>query len=462
MNIATSTLSVQEAYSQVIVPDKEWARINSCILLAISDIAAIALGFFAYQFFSRGFVLYGTGMDLFLVVAPVYVGIATLNRAYTGQVLNNVSIGIFRCLQAFSFAAASILLMAYFLKAGSDISRLSFTSGCVLSAVFLTTFRYWLRRPILFLLGGTPYTTVIVNDGTSYKGGEFDIVIDAVALGFDPATQDPIRFHALAQAITNADRVIVACPRERYADWSSVLKGMAINGEIITDEHDPLGILGVGKHSGRRTMIVAIGPLALRDRVIKRALDVMISSIGLLVLSPLLIATMIAIKMESKGPVLFIQHRIGRDNRLFRIYKFRSMYTDMCDAHGSKSASRTDSRITRVGAIIRRTSIDELPQLLNVLKGDMSIVGPRPHAMSSTAADMLFWDVDPRYRHRHSVKPGVTGLAQIRGFRGATDHSKDLTDRLQSDLEYVANWSIWRDFLIILRTFKVLAHDNAF
>lgn len=118
--------------------------------------------------------------------------------------------------------------------------------------------------------------------------------------------------------------------------------------------------------------------------------------------------------------------------------------------------------MTRVGTFIRSTSLDELPQFINVLAGDMSIVGPRPHALSAKAADILYWDVDPRYRHRHSMKPGLTGLAQVRGFRGNTERVEDLTNRLQADLEYAANWSLWHDIRIILRTFVVLRHSNAF
>jgi polysaccharide biosynthesis protein PslA len=142
--------------------------------------------------------------------------------------------------------------------------------------------------------------------------------------------------------------------------------------------------------------------------------------------------------------------------------KFRSMRSDLADGAGHRSASRDDDRITAVGRIIRASSIDELPQLLNILKGDMSFVGPRPHALGSTAGDQLFWEVDNRYWHRHASKPGLTGLAQIRGYRGATHNRSDLTKRLQADLEYLAGWTIWRDIRIILATFKVVIHKNAY
>src|SRR3546814_5579255 len=121
------------------------------------------------------------------------------------------------------------------------------------------------------------------------------------------------------------------------------------------------------------------------------------------------------------------------------------MRLENCDANGDQSTSRSDDRITRIGRFLRRTSLDEVPQFFNVLTGSMSIVGPRPHAMGSRAENALFWDIDDRYWHRHSVKPGLTGLAQVRGYRGATAISSDLTNRLQSDLESIADWSRWEE-----------------
>ena len=129
---------------------------------------------------------------------------------------------------------------------------------------------------------------------------------------------------------------------------------------------------------------------------------------------------------------------------------------------GARSTGRHDDRVTRVGRFIRAHSLDELPQLFNVLRGEMSIVGPRPHALGSRAEDKLFWDIDTSYWHRHAVKPGLTGLAQVRGYRGATETVSDLSNRLQADLEYLSGWSLWRDIAIIFATFRVLIHRNAY
>ena len=138
------------------------------------------------------------------------------------------------------------------------------------------------------------------------------------------------------------------------------------------------------------------------------------------------------------------------------------MRSDASDEAGSRSASRDDDRVTRVGRFIRGTSIDELPQLINVLKGEMSIVGPRPHALGSRAEEQLFWAIEERYFDRHAIKPGMTGLAQVRGYRGATHRLSDVTDRLHADLEYLDGWHIGRDIGIMIRTLGVLVHSNAF
>ena len=160
----------------------------------------------------------------------------------------------------------------------------------------------------------------------------------------------------------------------------------------------------------------------------------------------------LAIKLESKGPVLFRQRRLGQNQKVFQVYKFRTMSV-MEDGGVVKQAERNDSRVTRVGRLLRRTSMDELPQLINVLKGEMSIVGPRPHAV---VHDEEFMRQLGHYSRRHRVKPGITGWAQVNGLRGETRTSEQLTRRMEHDLYYIANWSIWFDLEIMLRTFVIL------
>jgi exopolysaccharide biosynthesis polyprenyl glycosylphosphotransferase len=266
----------------------------------------------------------------------------------------------------------------------------------------------------------------------------------------------------LGRCLQAADRVIVACSEERREHWVSALKSADVNAEVLARELDPIGAIGLSHYEGSTTLAVASAPLSLPDQMIKRALDVILVIAALPVLLPFMILVALLVKLDSRGPVFFRQPRVGLGNRVFHIYKFRSMRVAQNDVAGSRLTTRNDARVTRVGEFIRRTSIDELPQVLNVLTGDMSIVGPRPHPLAALAAERLYWEVDARYWHRHAVKPGMTGLAQIRGFRGNTEKETDLTNRLQADLEYVAGWSIWRDLGIIIATFRVLTHRNAF
>ncbi|MDY0915767.1 undecaprenyl-phosphate glucose phosphotransferase [Pseudomonas viridiflava] len=185
---------------------------------------------------------------------------------------------------------------------------------------------------------------------------------------------------------------------------------------------------------------------------IKRAEDIVLSSLTLLALSPFMLLVALAIKLDSPGPVFFRQKRYGYNNRLIEVFKFRSMHQHQADATAEQQTTRGDARITRVGRFIRKTSLDELPQLFNVVAGSMSMVGPRPHATATKAAGILFEQAVKEYTSRHRVKPGITGLAQINGYRGETDTVEKIEKRVEFDLEYIENWSVWFDLYILMRT----------
>ncbi len=204
-------------------------------------------------------------------------------------------------------------------------------------------------------------------------------------------------------------------------------------------------------------------PLTDWSTVIKSAFDRIVGVTALVLLSPVMAAVAVAIKYDSKGPVLFRQKRYGFNNELIEVYKFRSMYTDMADASASNLVTRNDKRVTKVGRIIRKTSLDELPQLLNVLNGSLSLVGPRPHAMQAKADNKLYPDVVDGYFARHKVKPGITGWAQINGWRGETDTEDKIQKRVEHDLYYIDNWSVFLDIYILLKTpFSLISNDNAY
>lgn len=197
-------------------------------------------------------------------------------------------------------------------------------------------------------------------------------------------------------------------------------------------------------------------PVGLAGRIAKRSLDLVVASVALLLLFPLLSGAALAIRLDSAGSAIFRQRRNGFDQRTFTIYKFRTM--SVLEDHGSISqASRDDARVTRVGRFLRRSSIDELPQLWNVVKGDMSLVGPRPHAL---AHDQHYEQEIGDYCVRHHVKPGITGWAQVNGLRGETRDTARMERRVEFDLWYITNWSLLLDLRIMLRTcLEVLTHD---
>jgi exopolysaccharide biosynthesis polyprenyl glycosylphosphotransferase len=185
--------------------------------------------------------------------------------------------------------------------------------------------------------------------------------------------------------------------------------------------------------------------------------------VALLLVAPLMLIISAAIKLESPGPVLFRQQRIGFNDHLIEVWKFRTMRMECADADAKQQTTRRDPRVTRIGRFLRKSSLDELPQLFNVLRGDMSIVGPRPHARATSAEGKLFQEVVDRYAARHRVKPGITGWAQVNGWRGETDKVNKIRTRVAFDLYYIDNWSVWFDLYIILRTFvAIFDTDDAY
>jgi Undecaprenyl-phosphate glucose phosphotransferase len=207
------------------------------------------------------------------------------------------------------------------------------------------------------------------------------------------------------------------------------------------------------------TMQVLRPPLSRLQQVAKRVFDVLVAGAGLVILAPLLTLVAIAVKLDSPGPILFRQTRHGYNNEKIKVFKFRSMIR-LENGDDFVQAARNDSRVTRVGAILRRANIDELPQLINVLRGEMSIVGPRPHA---TAHNKMFEGKISVFSRRHVVKPGITGWAQVNGYRGATQTLEQMQRRVEHDLYYIDNWSFWFDLRIIIMTlFSKSAYINAY
>ena len=467
------SMNVELDRSLLLEPRQEWAepqlrvgpsrralRIRLHISLGILDVFCIFAGFlFAHLIYpvepQAQFLI------ISLAIIPIYLGVAFRARAYSVEVIENAERGIRHSVQSFMIAAGAILFVAFYAKLSDSFSRGIFAIGIVTSILVLAGARAIFARHARSILGGNPYSVVLITDDSNLPAVQAFSAVFA-ASSFDPNGQCPFMYDRLGAALKDVDRVVVACTPDRRLVWVDALKGANVQAEILVPELAETRPLAVSHLDGMPTVIVTRGPLSMPDRAAKRAMDIVAAGSALIVLAPLFALVAIAIKLESRGPVFFIQTRIGRGNQMFRMFKFRSMRNETSDGQGNQSTRRDDDRITVVGRFIRRTSLDELPQLMNVLSGDMSIVGPRPHALGSRAEDLLFWEIDSRYWHRHAAKPGLTGLAQVRGYRGATNHRDDVVNRLHADLEYLDNWSLWKDLKIIMMTFRVVVHSNAF
>lgn len=442
---------------------RQRARLAAYFSFGLVDGLSILLGFTLAEQLRDELYLTPAGVDLGLTTLAVYLLIAVNRSAYSLNILESYAESARRAIVALALAALVIVMASFATKSGLLISRAAFAIALGLSAVGIAAGRLACHRMYFRNLSGRLTDNLfIVDGGDPAPRGHGCIVVDARDAGLEPDLADPAMLSRVAHLMRPFDRVIISCPLERQALWSIILKGNSVSGEFMLQGNQRLGAIGLNEVGDTDTLLVSRGPLNLTNRIKKRLFDLCVAVPAIIALSPLLALVWVAIRLESPGPALFKQARVGQSNTMFQILKFRSMRAEQCDANGDVSTQRDDDRITRVGRFIRATSIDELPQLFNVLRGDMSIVGPRPHALGSLAGDELFWEVSEQYWVRHALKPGITGLAQIRGFRGATEQRRDLEQRLQSDLEYVNGWRLSRDIAILAGTIKVLVHPNAY
>jgi lipopolysaccharide/colanic/teichoic acid biosynthesis glycosyltransferase len=440
----------------------ERTRVRYYLALLIVDIVLILGGF---GFVGQLYLDFRPFKYAFLqaqLLLPLYLTLALYQRAYSIHALQDWRFAMTRALGALALAGGLLLFVTFYTKSTAQFSRVVFTGGFIASAVLIGASRFALGRWIGRAWGPSVINLLHIDAGGPRVTIDHAIRLDAREWRLKPDIDDPEALDRVGRFLLNMDRVVVSCPVEEREAWAYVLRASGVRGELVSDRLNDLQPVGLAVENGWRSLIISTGPLGMRQRVLKRGFDLVLSIGGLIVLSPLMLTVALLIKLEDGGPVFFVQRRLGRGNRFFGVYKFRSMKVAKADSDGVRSASRDDDRVTRLGRFIRRTSIDELPQLFNVVRGEMSMVGPRPHAIGSQAGDKLFWRIDSSYWHRHALKPGVTGLAQIRGYRGATAHEEDLQNRLDADLEYISTWSPWSDALIVLKTVRVLVHRQAF
>ncbi len=413
-----------------------------------------------------------------LLLAPVLLGIrfhseglyevGNLQRAVksTGSVL--------KCI---AMVFIGLVVLGFLAGIASSYSRIWFVGWSVGSAVLVLLLRAILDRILTQLkshriplsriaIYGDISSVLKVRAALSEKEAGIEIVgsfsdakVSDEALNIRGDLGDLL---ALARNI-NIDRVVIAKEVASRLEISRIMNALSnLPAEVLLYPNflgDTVNLSGLTSVNHSRLIRIQKRPISDWGLLIKAAMDKIISAIAVIALAPLLVVVAICIKLDSKGPVFFKQRRHGYNLGVIDVWKFRTMTVQENDGK-FKQAVKDDKRITRIGNFLRKTSIDELPQLFNVLKGEMSIVGPRPHPVklnSDYAARLM------RYDNRHKVKPGITGWAQINGYRGPTMEPDQMHKRIEYDLEYIENWSLWFDSKIILATpFLGIVHKNAF
>lgn len=426
------------------------------------DALALALGFQfvesvrGYHWLSPG------GVSLLVLAIPAFLYFGIANSGYSADTLSRISTSVTSAWRALLGAVVVMIVCAFLAKFSLKISRSAFIYAVVGSAALLVVSRTLVAFVIRWGLDGRTSSRLLITDRSPEELPWQVDVLDLRRSDLRPDQSDPAQLSLISERIMPYDLVYLQCDGAMRDQWVATLKASGVPCELVVPSKAIHAAVGIGRLGDSDTLILSRGSLSLGSRVQKRLFDLALAIPLLILTGPLMAVVALLVRLESPGPALFSQVRIGQANRPFRIYKFRSMRQASNDALGERSTERDDERLTRVGWFIRRTSIDELPQLFNVLLGNMSLVGPRPHAVGSRAGEQLFWEVSELYWMRHALKPGITGLAQINGFRGATHCENDLQARLRYDLEYLQTWSLWNDLTILFATLKVVSHDNAY
>lgn len=418
-----------------------------------------------------------------VITALIYLIGAYHSHLYRIQELFREGRDYQQVLANWALAILVLTVILFVLKLGGEVSRGSVICFAVIGGFCLAWWRRIAKRQLRRgVESGLIRTTRVVVIGETKElalFGESDFLamfgvdeIERVILPPSaPENGGPQPSRALAAAVeagiqrardVGAEEVILAFPWDDVVNLKYVrdqLRLLPIPVHLLLDQ----AVAAVLSHQAIEPtsylMEVQRAPLSPIERMVKRLFDIAVASAALLAVSPLMIVTAIAIAIDSRGPIIFRQRRKGFNDKEFVIYKFRSMNV-LEDGPTIVQAKKDDRRVTRLGRFLRQTSIDELPQLLNVIKGDMSVVGPRPHAI---AHDDEYGQIIANYAFRHHVRPGITGWAQVHGYRGRTKRLRQMAKRVEYDLWYINNWSIGLDLQILLRTcLELLRGRNAY
>lgn len=455
-------------------------------LFEFVGLSLIGIGIFLFYVIPRG------GFEAYYIITAVMGALLTvlllqISDAYQLQSLRTPFRIMPKMLVNWIVAFAVMSVIAFFLKIGQDFSRIWFGSWFLGGAAFLFigrnfvsfAIRRWARD------GTMERRAVIIGGGSAAEQliraleqqPDNDVRICGIFDDRDNRRSPPIvagypKLGNISELVEFArliriDMLIISLPltaEKRVMDMLKKLWVLPVDIRLAAHSSELRFRPRTYSQIGSVQMLdIFDRPINDWDSVAKRAFDVFFSLLGILIFWPVMLVTAIAIKATSKGPVFFMQKRHGFNNEVINVLKFRSMYADKADPHARVVVTKGDPRVTPVGRFIRRTSIDELPQFFNALRGDLSLVGPRPHAVMAQTDDKLFAEVVDGYFARHRVKPGVTGWAQINGWRGEVDDDEKIKQRTAFDLYYIENWSLLFDLKILFLTpFRLLNSENAY
>jgi Undecaprenyl-phosphate glucose phosphotransferase len=491
-------LGLSRAPARPILDDLERSGMRSALLSPVVLVGLMRFTDFAIAVTSGLLMAALYHGEAAIMADPLYLGMIALAGLSTLLALDGLGLyaspsrtafhrTLPRLMLAWALAFAVVGVFAFFLKAGHELSRgwlaLWFAVGGVALVAERAGFSLLLqslaesgrllRRAVIY--GTGTLTDDIIRALEADSGADIRIVgvfddrqarrelapaTSYTRLGTLDDLLDVARAH-------HVDLVIVALPiagERRLFDVANRLSVLPADIRLPAQATQIRLASRLYSHVGQVAMIDLYDrPIADWGVVLKWLFDKTIGTLALAALAPLMMLVALAIKLESRGPVLFRQKRYGFNNELIEVLKFRSMHVALCDANADRLVTRDDPRVTRVGRFIRRTSLDELPQLINVLRGELSLVGPRPHAIAAKAQDRLYNEIVARYFARHKVKPGITGWAQICGWRGETDTEEKIAKRVEHDLYYIENWSVVFDLYILAMTpLALLKNENAY
>ncbi len=421
-----------------------------------------------------------------ILAATVFVGILERFEGYRLLRLQEVSWQILHIVLAWTIVVSLFLIVAFAGKLTGDYSRgwafAWFLATPVIvmvgrSIVHCATSR-WIRdgtltRNVVIVGAGEEGQKVVAKllnhrDKSIVVRGIFEDRVGPLPRSIEGVpvlgTTDDLLQYARREPI---HQTIVALPLEADAQLKAIFEKLAVIPADLRLSVDPLAerfsVLGIDRLADIPMLEIIARPLNRWGELCKWLEDKLLAAILIIFIGPLLALIAILIKLGSPGPIFFVQERFGFNNNVIWVLKFRTMYVHEEDRSGAQRTVQNDPRVTRVGRVLRSLSLDELPQLINVLRGEMSLVGPRPHAIAMRAGNRLYHEAVTRYPHRHRVKPGLTGWAQVNGLRGEVDTLEKARRRVECDLYYIENWSLWLDLRIMLMTIGLLvSRTNAY